>query len=139
MAVVTVERTINVPLKKVWEVASNFAESPGSSIEIQLEKEGDPKLNGIGMERTITFLKQNAKLRERLETIDPPSSFTYSVLSGAPVKSYLGKAEFSPSGETTNIKWSGTFTPKIIGIGWLVGMKVSKSINDFIDDLEEIE
>jgi len=139
MAVVTVERTINAPLKKVWDVASNFAVSPGSSIEIKLEKEGDTKLNGIGMERTITFFKQKSKVRERLETIDPPNSFTYSILSGAPVKSYLGKAEFSPNVESTNIKWSGTFTPKIIGTGWLIGRISLKNINDFIDELEKIE
>ncbi len=139
MATVTVERTINVPLQKVWNVASDFAVSPGPSIKIDLEKEGDPNLNGVGTERTITFLKQNNKIRTRYETVDPPNSFTYSILSGAPVKSYIGKAEFSPNGEATNIKWSGTFTPKIIGIGWLVGRAVLKGINDFIDELEKIE
>ncbi len=139
MAIVTVERTINVPLQKVWNVESNFAVSPGSSIEINLEKQGDLNLNGVGMERTIAFLNQKVKVRERLESIDSPNSFTYSILSGAPVKSYLGKAEFSPNGEATNIKWSGTFTPKIIGIGWLVGRLSLKNINNFIDELEKIE
>ena len=139
MRTISVERIINAPLEKVWEVAGNFGESPGPSIEITVEKEGDPNLNGVGMERTIHFLKQKAKIYERLESYDLPKSFSYSVLSGAPVKSYLGQAEFSASGNATRVKWSGTFVSKIPGLGWLIGIMSLKSINNFLDELENIE
>jgi ligand-binding SRPBCC domain-containing protein len=136
---ISVERVINAPLEKVWAVAGKFGESPGSSIQITLEKEGDPDSNGLGMERTIHFLNQKVKVYERLESYDPPNSFTYSILSGAPVKSYLGKAEFSTSGDATRVKWSGTFAPKVPGIGWLIGKMSLKNINDFLDELEKIK
>ena len=139
MRTVSVERIINAPLDKVWEVAGNFGESPGSSIEITVEKEGDSNSNGLGMERTIHFLNQKAKVYERLESFDPPNSFTYSILSGAPVKSYLGKAGFSTSGNNTKVKWSGIFAPKIPGLGWLIGIMAKKNINDFLNELENIK
>ncbi len=139
MRTVSVERIIKAPLEKVWEVAGNFGESPGPSIEITVEKEGDPNLNGVGMERTIHFLKQKGKIYERLESFDPPNSFSYSVLSGAPVKSYLGKAEFRTAGDATKVKWSGTFAPIIPGLGWLIGIMSLRSINDFLDELENIK
>jgi len=139
MRTISVERIINAPLEKVWEVAGNYGASPGPSIEITVEKEGDPNVNGVGMERTIHFLKQKAKIYERLESYDPPNSFSYSVLSGAPVKSYFGKAEFSAAGDATKVKWSGTFAPKIPGLGWLIGIMSLRSINDFLDELENIK
>jgi hypothetical protein len=139
MRTVSVERIINAPLEKVWEVAAKFGESPGPSIEITVIKEGDPDLNGLGMERTIHFLKQKSKVYERLESFNPPNSFSYSILSGAPVKSYLGQAEFSASGNATRVKWSGTFVSKIPGLGWLIGIMSLKSINNFLDELENIE
>lgn len=139
MRTVSVERIINAPLEKVWEVAGKFGESPGPSIEITVEKDGDPNSNGLGMERTIHFLKLKVKVYERLESFDPPNSFSYSVLSGAPVKSYLGKAEFSTIGDATQVKWSGTFTPKVPGLGWLIGIMSIKNINNFLDELENIK
>jgi ligand-binding SRPBCC domain-containing protein len=139
MRTVSVERIINAPLEKVWEVAANFGESPGPSIEITVEKEGDPNFNGLGMERTIHFLKQKAKVHERLESYDPPNSFSYSIISGAPVKSYIGEALFSTTGDATKVKWSGTFAPKIPGSGWLIGIMALKNINNFLDELEKIK
>jgi len=137
MKTITVERIINAPLEKVWPIASNFTKSPGPSISVVVEKEGDPKLYGVGAERTITFKK--GRVYERLETINPPNDFTYKIISGAPVKSYLGRAEFKSRGDATMIKWSGTFTPKIPGTAWIIGNVASKNINQFIDELENIK
>lgn len=132
---ITVERVINVPQEKVWAKASKFLESPGPSISVVVEKKGDK--NGVGSERTISF--KNSKVSERLESIDPPNYFTYKILSGAPVKSYLGRAEFKPKGNTTVIKWSGAFTPKVPGTAWIIGIVAKRNINQFIDELENIK
>lgn len=55
------------------EEPSNFLKSPGPSISIVFEKEGDQKSNGVGAERTIIF--GNSRVFERLESIDPPNYF----------------------------------------------------------------
>ncbi len=139
MKTISVERVINAPLEKVWAVAGKFGESPGPSIQIILEKEGDPDSNGLGMERNMHFLNQKIKVYERLESYDPPNSYSYSILSGAPVKSYTGKIEFSTSGDATKVNYTGTFLPKVPGIGWLIGKMSLKNINDFLDELEKIK
>lgn len=136
MKTIIVERTINVPLEKVWAVISSFEKSPGPSISLVIEKEGDPKSNWVGLERTITF--RNSRAYERIESVDPPNSFTYKILSGAPVKSYLGRAEFKADGINTIIKWSGEFIPKIPGTGWLIGIVAAKNINQVIDELANV-
>ena len=69
---------------------------------------------------------------ERLESIDSPNSFTYKILSGAPAKSYLGRAVFKAKGNTTIVKWSAEFTPKIPGIGWIMGIVTTKAINKLL-------
>ncbi|NPV89883.1 MAG: SRPBCC family protein [Firmicutes bacterium] len=135
MASLSIERTINVPHEKVWAVAGNFLESPGPSITVVIEKEGDPEANGVGAERTITIGKAIA--RERLEAINSPNNFTYRMISGAPIKDYLGRAEFKPDGKCTMIKWTATFTPKFPGTGWIIGKVIKNVINAFIDELEK--
>jgi hypothetical protein len=77
----------------------------------------------------------SGRARERLESVVPQSCFTYSMLSGAPVKNYLGRAEFTPCGNATRVKWTATFTPKIPGTGWLVGKVISGVINKLLDAL----
>jgi len=76
-------------------------------------------------------------VRERLDSIDPPKSFAYIILSGAPIKNHSGKAEFIPKGSSTEIRWSGEFSPKIPFTGWIC-CKVSKgAVNGLIDEIEK--
>ncbi|MEW6374591.1 MAG: hypothetical protein AB1502_02220 [Thermodesulfobacteriota bacterium] len=38
---------------------------------------------------------------------------------------------------STEIRWTVEFTPKIPGIGWVVGRITKKAINQFIDEIEK--
>ena len=140
------ERTIHVPHEKVWQAAaSDFSKSPGPSITVVPLKAGDPQKNGAGAERTITFnnvrslpfLKPQAAY-ERIEAVDPPNSFTYSIYSGPPI-AYLGVAQFQPKGDTTVITWNVNFTPKLPGITKLVEKSIRQSVDSYIDELEKIQ
>ncbi len=128
-----VERTIKVPLDKVW-AAVDFTKAQGP-YPVVMVKDGDPSRNGVGSQRIITFGKR--RVVESLESIDPPHSYTYAIISGSPVKYYLGKAEFVSKGEFTEIRWSGEFTPKIPGIGWIIIKTTKKIVNTLIDDIEK--
>ena len=129
-----VERTIKVPLDKVW-TALNFYKSQGP-FPVVTEKNGDPNFYGLGGRRTIKFGK--IKALESLEKIDPPHSYTYAVLSGVPVKYYSGKVELFSRENGTEIKWSGKFVPKIPGIGWIISKMTKQHINIIINELERI-
>lgn len=135
MITLSVERKIDVPLEKVWAVAGDFKKSPDPSLPITIVNDGDE--NGIGCERVIKSGK--SEIRERLENIDPPNSYTYVMLSGAPVKQYTGKAEFSSLDGGTFIKWSVAFVPKMPGTGWIIKRVTIKNYNKFIDELEKLK
>ncbi len=131
----TLTRKVDLPAEKVWEIVGDFTKSPGPGVLVEVEKQGDPNSYGIGAVRTITIGK--VRVRERLESVDPPKSFTYTILSGAPIKNYSGKAEFIPKGLSTEIRWSGEFSPKIPFTGWIC-CKVSKgAVNGLIDEIEK--
>ena len=103
---------------------------------MEVGKNGDPALNGVGFIRVVTSGKR--KVTERLEGIDPPHSYTYTLVAGVPVKEgYLGKVEFAPRGNATQIKWSGNFTPKVPGTGWLIALMTKWTVNRIIDTIDE--
>lgn len=101
---------------------------------IEVENHGDPASHSVGSIRIITTGK--VKVRECLESINPPQSFTCRILSGAPLKDHHAKAEFIPQGASTEIRWTVDFTPKIPEIGWYVPLVTKKAINLYIDELE---
>jgi len=137
MGAFKVERTIHVPLEKVWAIAGDFTKSPDPSLPIAIVKKGDELNFGIGCERHIK--SGRAVIHERLEAVDPCHSYTYAMLSGAPVKRYLAKVEFFAEGEGTHIKWSVDFIPKIPGTGGIIKSVIKKSYNKFIDEFEKIK
>jgi hypothetical protein len=136
MSAFIITRMIDSPIDKVWALGGNFQKAPGPGIDVIIERQGDPRMNGIGAERTITI--GSVRVRERLEALDPSQkTFTYKVLSGAPMKDHLAKAEFIPQGAATEIRWNVEFKPSVPGIGWIVGMVTKKAINRFIDEIEK--
>ncbi len=135
MGTFTITRKLDLPAEKVWATVSDFNRAPSPAIIIEVEKEGDPEASGIGAIRNITIGR--AKARERLESVDAPNSITYRMLSGAPVKEYVGTVEIKAQEDSTILNWYVKLTPKIPGIGWIVGMVIKKAINRFIDAIEE--
>ena len=136
MGTFTITRQIDAPADKVWAISGNFKQAPSSAIKIDVEDEGNPDANDIGAVRAITIGRVH--LRERLESISPLNSFSYRLLFGAPVKDYLGKVEIKGADDTTEIVWSGMFTPKIPGTGWIVRRVAMQTVNRYIDAVESV-
>jgi polyketide cyclase/dehydrase/lipid transport protein len=134
MTTFTIIRKLDFPVDKVWKTAGDFKKAPGSNIIVTVEDQGDHSANDVGAIRTIKI--GNVQVRERLESMNAPKSFSYKVLTGAPMKNHLAKVEFISQGKSTEIRWSVEFTPKIPGIGWIVGSVTKKAINRFIDEVE---
>jgi ligand-binding SRPBCC domain-containing protein len=139
------ERTIPVPHAKVWEAAGDFSRSPGPAITITCIRPGDPAKNGAGAERVIVFhdvrplpFLKPVPAYEKLEAVNPPHSFTYSISRRSPMQ-YLGVASFYPQGEATRITWDVTFTPKFPGMSKMLAKSIRASIQSYIDALEKIQ
>lgn len=135
MTAFTIIRKVDLPAEKVWELAGDFKKAPGPGIIVEVENHGDPGSHGVNAIRTITIGK--VKVRERLESVNPPKSFSYRILSGAPMKEHHAKVEFIPQGSSTEIRWTVEFTPKIPGIGWIVASVTKKAINRYIEEIEK--
>ena len=135
MASFTLERTINLPVEKVWDILGNFTVSPGPEIKVEVEKQGDQANNGVGTIRKLTI--GNVCVKEILESANPPNSFTYRVLSGALTKEYKGKVNFKKNGEETIIHLKADIKP-IIPFTSPIIIKVAKgAINSILDSLEK--
>ncbi len=129
------ERTINLPIEKVWSLIGDFTQSPGPDISVTVEKDGDPKAGGAGTTRKIKIGK--VCVREILDTADPPRGFTYRILSGAPMKNYIGKVAFEDKSGRTLIRWSADLTPKIPFTGGICWKVAKGAIQKLIDSAEK--
>lgn len=136
MPTFTITRKLALPSEKVWATVSDFTSAPSPEITIDVEEKGDPEANGIGAIRNIK-IKGVPGVVERLEAVDAPNSITYRMLSGAPVKEYLGTVNVVAQDGATLINWDVKFIPKIPGIGWIFAMVIKKAINRYIDAIEE--
>ena len=133
MTAFAIKRKIDLPSDKAFTIISDFTQPLSPSIPIEVEKEGDSESNGVGTIRTITIGK--VRVRERLESVSPPNSFTYTILSGAPMKDYLGRVEITPQDDKSVIHWNVKFTPKLPGTGWIGAIISKKVINRIIDEV----
>ncbi len=131
----TLSRKVGLTADKVWSIAGNFHKSPGPGIVVKPEKRDRFGAAGAGAERTITI--GSVCVRERLLSVNAPQSFTYTILSGAPMKEHRAKVDFIPLGPATEIRFAVEFTPKIPGTGWIVGMVTKRALNRFIDEIEK--
>jgi hypothetical protein len=123
-------KMISAPVDKVWAIGGDFMKAPGPGVEVKIEKRGNGSDN-VGAERTITI--GSVKVLERLETVGPGRTFSYKILSGAPMKDHLATATFTAKGSSTEIRWEVAFTPKIPGIGWIVALVTKKADNQYLD------
>lgn len=129
----TVKRLFQFPIDQVWALAGDFARWPHPTMPSQIVKEGDPQNGGLGSERLVKIGQK--MFRERLDAIDPPHSYTYTMLYGAPVKSYVGNVNLVPEGGQTRIHWACEFFPKYPGTGWLVKMITIRNYNMFLNSI----
>ncbi len=135
MASFSFERKINLPIEKTWSLLGDFTKSPGPEVQIEVEKEGDPNTGGTGTIRTITIGK--IRVREILDTVDPPHSFAYRIIGGAPMKEYVGKVDFEDHEGSTMIHWHADLKPKIPLTGSICCKVARNAANSLIDSVEK--
>lgn len=135
MTAYSFSREVELPIEDVWSRLGDFTKTPGPAIKVDVEKQGNMDANGVGTIRKITIGK--VCVREILDSADPPSTFTYRILSGAPMKEYLGKVRLEPKESSTVIHWSAELTPKIPLTGWICSWIASDSQHRLIDDVEK--
>jgi uncharacterized protein YndB with AHSA1/START domain len=133
MAGFTLERRISAPPEVVFDVLTNhrgYADiSPVRRSE--LEREGDPAPDGVGAIRVIHTV--GPPLREEIVAYERPTRFSYTVLSGAPIRDHIGNADLSPEGDGTKIVYAVHMTPTVPVVGAAVVFVIKQAVNRLLD------
>lgn len=133
MASFTLTRKIAAPAEIVFEVLTDhrrYAElTPLRRSE--LEREGEPAPNGVGAIRKLTAV--GPPMREEVIAYEAPRRFSYTVLSGLPVRDHVGTVELADTGGGTKMVYAVRSQPTIPVVGGVAIAVIKQAIKGLID------
>lgn len=98
-----------------------------------LEREGEPPPNGVGAIRVLTSV--GPALREEVIAYEPPSRFSYKLLSGAPVRNHVGTVELTSRDSGTHVVYAVRTTPTLPLVGPAVVAVVKQAIKALLNGI----
>jgi uncharacterized protein YndB with AHSA1/START domain len=123
MARFTVRAHADAPIHTTWSVlADQRGMSTWLPVTVSLESEGDPPPDGVGSIRVVT--RRPLRIREQITEVEAPSRLAYRLLSGLPVRDYVGKTTLTADDKQTDITWTIELTSPIPGIGFVVRLAI---------------
>jgi uncharacterized protein YndB with AHSA1/START domain len=113
MASFTYERQVAAPPEIVFDVLTDHRRYTEITPlrRAELEREGDPVPDGLGAIRLLAVA--GPPMREEVIAYEPPRRFSYTLLSGLPVRDHVGTVELSPSDSGTRIVYAIHTTPTV--------------------------
>jgi uncharacterized protein YndB with AHSA1/START domain len=120
MASFTFKATVAAPPETVFDVLTDHRgyASITPLRSATLEREGDPAPNGVGAIRVLSLV--GPPIREETIEYVRPAKFVYRLLSGAPMRDYVGTVELEPEAAGTKILYHVDTTPTVPVGGALV-------------------
>lgn len=109
-----------------WPTWSPFA-------SFHLEREGRDGGESLGAMRV--FRTSGRTIREEIVGLVPGRSFSYTTLSGMPIRSHRADAELTERDGGTAISWREDFVATRPGSGWLIGMLLRPFVQRCADGL----
>jgi len=129
----TLTREIAAPAETVFEVLTDhrrYSElTPLRKSELEREGEADP--NGVGAIRKLTAV--GPPMREEVVAFEAPTRFSYTVLSGLPVRDHVGTVELTPEGGATRMVYAVRTQPTLPVVGFAVVAAIKQAIKGLID------
>jgi uncharacterized protein YndB with AHSA1/START domain len=129
----TLVREVAAPPEVVFEVLTDhrrYAELTPLRRSV-LEREGEPDPNGVGAIRVLTAV--GPPMREEVIAYDRPRRFSYTVLSGLPVRDHVGTASLEPGPVGTKITYALRTTPTIPYAGGVVMLVLKRAISQLLN------
>ena len=132
MASFTLTREIAAPAETVFEVLTDHAKYSELTPlrKSVLEREGEPAPNGVGAIRKLTAV--GPALREEVIAYENPSRFSYTLLSGLPVRDHVGTVELTPNGGGTKMVYAVKTQPTVPVAGPVVVAVVKQAVKGLI-------
>ncbi|HWM63856.1 MAG TPA: SRPBCC family protein [Solirubrobacterales bacterium] len=133
MASFTLVREIAAPPEVVFDVLTDHrGYSDLTPVRrVELEREGEPAPNGVGAIRVLHLI--GPPLREEVLAYESPSRFSYTVLSGLPVRDHVGTAELTPHEGGTKVVYAVRTTPTVPLVGAAVVAGIKQAIKQLLD------
>ena len=133
MASFTLSREVAAPPETVFDVLTDhgrYAEITPLRKSV-LEREGEPAPNGVGSIRVLSAV--GPPLREEVLTYEAPTRFSYTLLSGLPVRDHVGTVELTPHDGGTRMTYAVRTIPTVPLVGGAVVGAVKLGVKQLID------
>lgn len=126
-------RQVAAPPETVFDVLTDHRRYPEitSLRKAELEREGEPAPNGLGAIRVLTLA--GPPMREEVIAYDRPHRFSYTILSGLPVRDHVGTVELSPADGGTEVTYAVKTTPTVPLGGAAVVAVLKQAIKGLLD------
>jgi uncharacterized protein YndB with AHSA1/START domain len=133
MASFTLTREVAAPPETVFEVLTDHRRYAALTPlrKSELEREGEPAPNGVGAIRRLTAV--GPPMREEVIAYESPRRFSYTVLSGLPVRDHVGTVELTPAGGGTRMVYAVHTQPTLPIVGGAVVAVVKQGIKGLIE------
>lgn len=133
MASFTLVRQIAAPPETIFEILVDHRSYASITPlrKSELEREGDPAPNGAGAIRKLSAV--GPPLREEVLTYEEPRRFSYTVLSGLPVRDHVGTVELTPQEGGTKLTYAVRTIPTVPLVGAVVVGAVKLGVRQLID------
>jgi uncharacterized protein YndB with AHSA1/START domain len=135
MASFTFTREIAAPAEAVFEVLTDHARYAEITPlrRSELEREGNPAPNGVGAIRKLTAV--GPPLREEVIAYEAPSRFSYTLVSGAPVRDHVGTVELTQRNGRTRMVYAVRTHPTLPLVGFVVVAVVKQAVKGLVDGI----
>jgi len=129
----TLTREIAAPAEVVFDVLTDHAGYAKLTPlrRSELERPGSPEPNGVGAIRKLTAV--GPPLREEVIAFQRPGRFSYTLLSGLPVRDHVGTVELSEQGGATKMVYAVRTHPTVPLAGFAVVAVVKQAVKGLVD------
>jgi uncharacterized protein YndB with AHSA1/START domain len=135
MASFTYQRQVAAPPETVFAVLTDhrgYAKlTPLRKAE--LEREGEPVPDGVGAIRRLSAV--GPPLREEVLAYEPSTRFSYTLLSGLPVRDHVGTVELTPEAGGTRVVYAVRTTPTLPLVGGAVVAGVKFGVGQLLSGI----
>lgn len=135
MASFTFEKQVAAPVETVFEVLTDhrgYSEITPLRKSV-LEREGDPAPNGVGAIRVLSAV--GPPLREETIAYEAPTRFSYTLLSGAPLRDHVGTVELTPRDGGTRFVYAVRTTPTLPLVGGVAVAVAKLGVKQLFDGI----
>ncbi|HET7573875.1 MAG TPA: SRPBCC family protein [Solirubrobacterales bacterium] len=132
MATFTLERQVAAPPEIVFDVLTDHRGYSRITPlrRAELEREGEPAPNGVGAVRVLGLA--GPPMREEVLAYERPRRFSYTLLSGLPVRDHVGTVELTPADGGTKVVYAVRSTPTLPLLGAAVMLAVRQGVGTLL-------